>query len=146
MPIALAPCDERFAIGAILLCGIELPGLAASGNAIPLDVTQMGHGTLLPVAGELDAPRFDDDPTAAKSRVPISRRQKPADTRATPDLAAMKLARATAPPAACQCGRAKNPRQIGSSARSGGRSHLAEPGFKLVVFCHAVGASCGGDL
>jgi len=128
-----------------LIGGVELPGLTVPGNAIPLDVTQMGHGPLSPVAGELDAPRFDDDPTAAKSRVSISRRQKPTETCATTDLAAMKLAGATAAPAACQCGCAKDTMQIFPSARSGRRSDLAEPGFKLVVFGHAVGASRGGD-
>jgi hypothetical protein len=73
MAVAIRAVDERLAVGTVLVGGIEVPGQTLACDAIALDIAQVRTGSLQPLARQLDAAVFDDDPAATEGGVTIPR-------------------------------------------------------------------------
>lgn len=94
MAVALGALEERYPVGPVVRCVIEVARQPLAGDAVPLEIAEMNAGATHAVSGELDQPRLDHDPSAAEGGMAIARRQHPADTRAAPDAAAIEDATA----------------------------------------------------
>jgi hypothetical protein len=141
--VAVGPLEEGGAVGPVEPRIVEVAGQALAGNAVALEIAQMGAGAFEASAGQLDDPRLDHDAAAAERGVVVARGEHASDPGAAPDAAAVESAAARACAALAPTLARDHALDLLSEAAedpAAARADPAELGFEIVVAIH-VGAS-----
>jgi hypothetical protein len=142
--VAVGPLEEGGAVGAVQPRIVEVAGQSLAGDAVALEIAQMGAGAFEASAGQLDDPRLDHDAPCAERGVAVARGEHASDAGAAPDAAAVEgataggCAAALAPTLARD--RAFDLLSEAAAHPVAARADPAELGFEIVVAIH-VGAS-----